>query len=187
MTDVAILIPIESSASSLALAPLSSFMQDAQSVLGSKLRYRLYELLELSSSISLPLLFDMGELPHFLVINGMTPAPGFEKTFNDWYEEEHIPLLSQVPSWISSTRFKLVAKYNEPEPEIDLEAPQYIALHRWRDLSAFETSQYKIATNTVWRTEIMEHILAKERFVMEWKGTSNTSKSSVTKVEILRS
>lgn len=103
--------------------------------------------------------------PHFLVINGMTPHPSSEKMFNDWYTEEHIPMLSRVPSWLSSHRYILQTQ------SADSKAPRYLALHRWGDIAAFEQQEFKAATNTPWRTKVIEQVVEKERFVMEFQGT----------------
>ncbi|KAK0459399.1 uncharacterized protein EV420DRAFT_1642380 [Desarmillaria tabescens] len=103
---------------------------------------------------------------HYLVINAMTPSVATETQFNDWYTKEHIHLLSKVPSWLSSRRFALV------ETTEEMGAPQYLALHEWADLAAFESKEFLCATNTTWRTEVISQIVQKERWVMEFKGSS---------------
>ena len=101
---------------------------------------------------------------HFLVMNAMTPLPDFEQMFNDWYITEHIPLLQRVPFWLSSERFVLVSA-SSANP-----VPSHLALHKWNDIAAFETDEYKAATNTPWRTEVMGKVIQKERLVLEYEG-----------------
>ncbi|RDB25096.1 hypothetical protein Hypma_007427 [Hypsizygus marmoreus] len=93
----------------------------------------------------------------------MTPSSSSEKSFNDWYEDEHIPLLSGVPGWLDSGRYRLTISTTS-------HAPSYVALHRWTDLAAFDTAEYKTATNTAWRTTVMEKVVKKERFLLQYKG-----------------
>ncbi|KAK0212212.1 hypothetical protein DFS33DRAFT_10694 [Desarmillaria ectypa] len=100
----------------------------------------------------------------YLVINAMTPSVITETQFNDWYTEEHIPLLRKVPSWLSSRRFVLV------ETTEELGAPRYLALHEWADIDALESKEFLYAVNTTWRTEVISQVVRKERRVMEFKG-----------------
>ncbi|KAE9403327.1 hypothetical protein BT96DRAFT_917583 [Gymnopus androsaceus JB14] len=78
---------------------------------------------------------------------------------------EHINLLSRVPGWQACRRFELVdiqsvsANLDSPKP------PRFLALHRWRDLNGSSTPQFKAATNTPWRTRVMEGVVARERSV----------------------
>ncbi|KAK0486491.1 hypothetical protein IW261DRAFT_800086 [Armillaria novae-zelandiae] len=109
---------------------------------------------------------------HYLVINAMTPSATSETQFNDWYTQEHIPLLSKVPSWLSSRRFVLV------ETTEELGAPRYLALHEWADLVAFESKEFLCATNTAWRTEVLSQVVRKERWVMEFKGVFNKAREN---------
>ncbi|KAK0226611.1 hypothetical protein IW262DRAFT_1457850 [Armillaria fumosa] len=109
---------------------------------------------------------------HYLVINAMTPSVTSETQFNDWYTKEHIPLLSKVPSWLSSRRFVLV------ETTEELGAPRYLALHEWVDLVAFETKEFLRATNTTWRTEVLSQVVRKERWVMVFKGAFNEARKN---------
>ena len=101
---------------------------------------------------------------HFLVMNAMTPLPALEQAFNDWYIAEHIPLLRRVPFWRSSERFTLISS-SSANP-----VPHYLALHKWDDIAAFETDEYKAATNTPWRAEVIGKVILKERLVLKYEG-----------------
>ncbi|TFK45022.1 hypothetical protein BDQ12DRAFT_45403 [Crucibulum laeve] len=92
-----------------------------------------------------------------IVMNSMTPDVNMEDSFNEWYSEEHIPLLQCVPFWRSSARYILLSS--------DHDAPRYLALHVWSDKSAFTTLEYEEAVNTPWRTRVMETIVHRERRV----------------------
>lgn len=96
-----------------------------------------------------------------LVLNAMTPSYNANENFNSWYGEEHIQLLQHVPFWLASTRYVL------RQQAIPGNAPQYLALHGWGDTAAFKTEEYNAATNTPWRTEVINHVDARERMLFE--------------------
>ncbi|KAG6899457.1 hypothetical protein C0993_010136 [Termitomyces sp. T159_Od127] len=100
---------------------------------------------------------------HILVSVAMTPQPYADEEFNNWYREEHIPLLMRVPTWVSSERFKL-------EFSADQKVPQYLALHRWGTVDAFGTEEYKAATSTPRRSAVMMEIVKNERFLVSYEG-----------------
>lgn len=100
---------------------------------------------------------------HIMVLNAMTPTAGSEQAFNAWYTEEHIPLLRRVPGWLSSRRYKLRSSTSD-------QCHTYLAVHRYGDSSAFETQEYKVATNTAWREEVIGQVVNKERIVLRYQG-----------------
>ncbi|KAJ6488274.1 hypothetical protein C8R47DRAFT_1047082 [Mycena vitilis] len=126
----------------------------------SPIDIRIYEPLPTDAQISVLTSPDK----HYLVLNGMTPNDAAEQTFNDWYAEEHIPMLSAVPGWRSSCRFRLITASGDP--------PRYLALHEWENRDAFGTPEFKAATNTPWRTRVVvEQVAKKERHLLEYRGT----------------
>lgn len=42
-----------------------------------------------------------------VVYNSFTPAEGTEQAFHDWYENEHVPALKQIPGFHRTRRYKL--------------------------------------------------------------------------------
>jgi hypothetical protein len=70
--------------------------------------------------------WDNGEAePGGLLLNRADAAPEMEQDFNDWYEQEHLPALAQVPGCIGIRRFqsiegepKYMAAYFLTEPEV---------------------------------------------------------------------
>ncbi|KAJ3789307.1 hypothetical protein GGU10DRAFT_343784 [Lentinula aff. detonsa] len=111
---------------------------------------------------------DSGHLttnPSFIVSVALSPlpTPEAEADFNAWYEEEHINLLSQVPGWQACRRFSLVDAIKSTVDSAS--PPRYLALHAYQDLDGFATPQFRTATNTPWRTRVMQGIVATERNV----------------------
>jgi hypothetical protein len=128
--------------------------------LGVNLDIRLYETLPFGARIIVP----TSPEKHYMVLNGMTPDDIAEQAFNDWYAEEHIPMLRVVPGWRSSCRFRLLSASTDP--------PRYLALHEWENRDAFGTPEFKAATNTPWRTRVVvEQVKKKERHLFEYLGT----------------
>ncbi|KAF8161395.1 hypothetical protein B0H34DRAFT_796193 [Crassisporium funariophilum] len=119
-----------------------------------EIQWRLYE------SLSTNLETQMIRIPHILGFVAMTPEPESEQDFNKWYTEEHIPMLSRTPTWISSNRYSLVA--------CSLDAPQYLALHAWGSRTTFDSQAYSMATSTHWRTQVMDKIIKRERFIFDY-------------------
>ncbi|KAJ6497425.1 hypothetical protein C8R45DRAFT_926138 [Mycena sanguinolenta] len=138
------------------------------SSIGQQLDTRIYEAFPSGTQILVP--NSPGK--HYMVLNGMTPTDAAEQTFNDWYTQEHIPMLSVVPGWRSSARFRLVTASGNP--------PRYLALHEWADRDAFQTTQFKAATNTPWRTRVVvEQVTQRERHLLEYQGTAEELKRIV--------
>lgn len=100
----------------------------------------------------------------------MTPNDAAEQTFNDWYAQEHFPMLSVVPGWRSSVRFRLLSASTSP--------PRYLALYEWENRDAFDTAEFKAARNTPWRTRVVEQVNKKERHLLEYEGTIEELKQS---------
>ncbi|KAF8911601.1 hypothetical protein CPB84DRAFT_1842086 [Gymnopilus junonius] len=99
---------------------------------------------------------------HILVLNGMSPTHEREPDFNDWYSQEHIPMLSQAPGWIYSKRYRFVASSQ------DTELPKYLAIHAWENDLSFATGPYRAAVSTPWRTIVVNNVIARERRVVRY-------------------
>jgi hypothetical protein len=69
---------------------------------------------------------------------GDAPAE-HEAEFNQWYDQEHIPLLTAVPGVISARRFK------DPSGK-----PRYLALYELDDASVLECKEWEAALQTPW-------------------------------------
>ena len=74
--------------------------------------------------------------------SGDVPAE-HEKEFNEWYDTEHIPLLSAVPGMLRARRFF------DPAGK-----PRYIALYDLADASVAASAQWQSALQTEWAQRI---------------------------------
>jgi len=93
---------------------------------------------------------------------GLQPRPGSDMTdkeMHDWYEDEHIPLLSKVPGWLRSTRWELLDVKGANMREVDAsKVSRFLAVHEWESEEVFGTKESKRATSTEWRERVMERI-----------------------------
>ncbi|EIN05189.1 alpha/beta-hydrolase [Punctularia strigosozonata HHB-11173 SS5] len=81
-----------------------------------------------------------------------------EEDFDRWYEEEHIDLLSQVPGWQRTRRFKLFSATGEGTPAL-----KHLALHDYRAHNGLDGPEHARATSTPWRTRVMNTVRASYR------------------------
>jgi hypothetical protein len=66
--------------------------------------------------------------------------------FDDWYGEDHVPLLMQCADWLQVRRFRIVD--GEPEPW------SHLALHYLADLRALDSPERAAARATPWRDRL---------------------------------
>jgi len=120
--------------------------------------------------------YEPGELvpvhKGIMIVNCMTPSEETEGSFNRWYADEHIPMLSAVPGWLSSTRYMLVDSIyvSVKTGQSDKSTPKYLALHEWVDEAIFEKVEYRSAVDTPWRTEVIAAVQERQRFVLGYGG-----------------
>lgn len=82
--------------------------------------------------------------------------PGKEEELNNWYREEHIPMLSKIPGWLRTRRF-----VTSPIQEADY--VEYLALHEYDPKNGLGGEEYQAATSTPWAKEIMSSVVKEKR------------------------
>ncbi|KAI5369629.1 Putative alpha/beta hydrolase-1 [Septoria linicola] len=71
-----------------------------------------------------------------------------------WYEEEHIDMMSKVPGWIRTRRFKMVVGgINGMPPSGQVE---HLAVHDFKELPDLTSAAFKEINSTPWRNRIVE-------------------------------
>jgi hypothetical protein len=99
------------------------------------------------------------DAPYLLVVC-MTPPAGGEDDFVDWYREEHIPMLLNVPGWRRVRLFR----------QVDGNGPAFLALHELESPDVFDQPTYAAAIGTPWRQRIRESVQRYERdFFQLWR------------------
>ena len=72
--------------------------------------------------------------------------PEMEEEFNRWYEEEHIPLLLQVPGVLSARRG--VSQEG---------SPKYVSIYEHENINVQKSPAYQRAVETEWTKRIRPH------------------------------
>lgn len=85
--------------------------------------------------------------------------------FDNWYEQEHTDMLSKIPGWLRTRRFRMVVgglKGMPPHSQIEC-----LAVHDFEAKNGLNGPEHQAAIDTPWRTRVMDKILSKERRI--WK------------------
>ncbi|KAI0692589.1 hypothetical protein C8T65DRAFT_669414 [Cerioporus squamosus] len=85
--------------------------------------------------------YDVRSPGPYVIAVLMEVPPEFEEDLNNWYNEEHVDLLSKAPQWVRTTRY----------------VPKYLALHECTDPSVVEAEEFKAALATPWSKKVMEY------------------------------
>lgn len=92
----------------------------------------------------------------------LQPRPGSGMTDDElaqWYEEEHIPMLTKVPGWLRSSRWALLDVKGANMKEVDAtKVGRWLAVHEWETEAVYETKEHKEAVATPWRNKVMDRI-----------------------------
>jgi hypothetical protein len=96
---------------------------------------------------------ELGTCGALLLCVWWQPAPGATAQFNDWYRQEHIPMLSRVPGWLRSRRFELV----------DGGGPSFLGMHDLASADVFDHPDYARATSTSRRAAVVAQRAGYER------------------------
>lgn len=84
----------------------------------------------------------------------LTDLDDAEKQLEKWYEEEHTNMLSKVPGWLRTRRYKT-------STSLDPKAPvKFLALHEYAKENGLDGPEFKAATETKWRDEIFSKVIA---------------------------
>lgn len=81
--------------------------------------------------------------------------------FDKWYEEEHTEMLSKIPGWLRTRRFRMVVggiKGMPPSGQLEC-----LALHDFEANNGLGGPEHDAAVDSPWRTNVMSKIVSKER------------------------
>ncbi|EMC93657.1 hypothetical protein BAUCODRAFT_114165 [Baudoinia panamericana UAMH 10762] len=81
--------------------------------------------------------------------------------FNKWYEEEHIEMLSKVPGWLRTRRFKLEVgglMGMPPAGQVEL-----LAVHDYEAKNGLNGPEHKAAAATPWRAKVIGKVTWSDR------------------------
>ena len=99
----------------------------------------------------------------YLHLVRMDVAHDLEKTFNDVYDQEHVPALAAVPGVARATR------YRNPSPT----APRYIAAYEIESPAVLQSAAWKSAGESGrWPKDIRPHTMNRHLATYEWVGSN---------------
>jgi hypothetical protein len=106
-----------------------------------------------------------GPAPVILAVANSVP-PAMVDDMTAWYEQEHIPMLLEVPGWRRIRRYRLTG----PAPLSGLGAG-FLSLHELAGPSVLEEPGYRAAVSTPWRDRIVSGALHRERRVLGFRNS----------------
>lgn len=106
-----------------------------------------------------------GPAPVILAVANSVP-PQMEADMTAWYEQEHIPMLLDVPGWQRIRRYRLIG----PAP-LDGPGVGFLSLHELAGPSVLSEPGYRAAVSTPWRNRIVAGALSRERRVLSFRNS----------------
>lgn len=93
-----------------------------------------------------------------VVTVGMSPIETEEiiKDFYDWYREEHMPILRDVPGWRTGSRYKRLATFGA---NAEFAAP-YVAIHQYNPENGLGGEQWTKSIKSKWTQKVMSQLAA---------------------------
>lgn len=93
-----------------------------------------------------------------------------EEEFNQWYNEEHIPLMAKCPGWLRARRYVLKdwGRFGVDAPKSPSAPPKYLAVYEWASLDMLESDELKTALSTPWAKKLFEHRLSTDKRVYKF-------------------
>lgn len=83
-----------------------------------------------------------------LCISSMEVDPAIEDEFNEWYDEEHMPLMDAVPGMLAARRFRATSGL-----------PRYVAVYHLQSPQVYKQRSWYEANQTPWLRRIHRHRL----------------------------
>jgi hypothetical protein len=73
-----------------------------------------------------------------ILFSQMEPPAQLEREFNDWYDNEHVPVRLKLSGFTQAVRY--IVHPDDPQP---LQTPRYAVTYFMRDLQVLETPEYR--------------------------------------------
>lgn len=93
---------------------------------------------------------------------GLEVAEESDAEFNKWYDEEHLPLFVKIPGILRGRRFKLVEHAHRGKLDSEKHVCKYLALYDIEHNHFRELPEFKHATSTPWRAEVMKSVVDRD-------------------------
>jgi len=114
-----------------------------------------------------------GPAPAILSVANTVP-PETEDDMAAWYEQEHIPMLLEVPGWRRIRRYRLTGCSGRGSTGGSggpgWSAPDWLSLHELAGPEVLEEPAYRAAVSTPWRDRIVASAVRRERRVFGFRN-----------------
>lgn len=80
--------------------------------------------------------------------------------FDKWYEEEHIDMITKVPGWLRTRRFRMVIGGLQGMPPAG--QVECLAVHDFSSKAGLASPEMKAASDTPWRNKVVSKIHSRE-------------------------
>jgi hypothetical protein len=116
-----------------------------------------------------------------LLMGMMEPPAGFEEEFNDWYDTEHTPKVSNCPGFETGQRFTCTSGW-----------PRYVALYDLTNLDVLRSPTYQKLSDkgaSPWTQRVRDKTLGRYRFLGNQIYPGNAllgEKGAVNRLLVLR-
>jgi pimeloyl-ACP methyl ester carboxylesterase len=89
---------------------------------------------------------------HILVAAKVTlHGKAHQSRYEEWFDKEHVPLLSKVPGWSRSRRFSYSVLNEDHDSVIEV-----LGLHEYDSPDSLDSEAFQAATSTDWRREVFQ-------------------------------
>lgn len=82
--------------------------------------------------------------------------------FNKWYNEEHFPLKAKVPGFLRGRLFRLVEHAHRGKIDSKKRVCNYLVLYDYEHSHFMELPEFKHATSTPWRAEVLKSVVDRD-------------------------
>lgn len=104
---------------------------------------------------ALPPLSPTGPAAYAILV-AIEPAPGSDQDFNDWYQRQHLDMLSMCNGHVRTPRFQLEQEQPSTNPsELSAMPPSYLAVHEFETLDSVDHKQVQRTRETEWSRRIL--------------------------------
>ena len=98
-----------------------------------------------------------------ICISSMEVDPAIEDEFNEWYNEEHMPLMDAVPGMLSARRFRAISGL-----------PRYVAIYHLESPEVYKQQSWYEANQTPWIRRIHRFRLRTLHMILKRVELSDT-------------
>ena len=88
----------------------------------------------------------------FLLVAEMDPSED-EDDFNEWYNQEHVPMVAGMPGYVRCGRYEIV-----PDESASDTARKYLTIHEVQDLNGFTGPEARASGLTEWAKKHMSQV-----------------------------